>query len=129
MSINKLNRVLKEHKISALFLNLILISSFIVPIINNSSSENPSPNTILFQNNFINEDVPPIIGKSNSFFSANLNGREQINENETKLIIEKNTICNRAELKYFINLHLTLAYLAQTELISFIPRSPPQILS
>jgi hypothetical protein len=129
MSIYKLNIILKEYKFSALLLNLILISSFIVPIINSSGSENPSQNSLFFQNNFINEDVPPIIGKSNSFSLANLNGKEQINQKETELIIEKNILFNRNELKYYINLYLTLAYLELPDLINFIPRSPPTILS
>ena len=129
MSIHKLNQLVKKHRIFSLILHLILITSFIFPIINDSQFEDQFSNSLLFQSSIINEDVFPIIGKSNSFSSFNVNNREQVNEKESEQIIEKNIFFNRNELKYYLNLARQLAYFELPDPINFRPRSPPQILS
>ena len=129
MSIGKLNKLLKKLRITVLLLYIILTSHFIIPIINWSGNDNSSPRSLILLNNFIDDEVSLIIGKSHKFSSDNLNGRELKNVKETKVIIEKNSIYNQNELKYYLNLNYILTYLELPNLINFIPRSPPQILS
>ena len=129
MSIHKLNKLVKKHKASALFLDLILISSFLVPLINWTGTDNSSPNSILLLNNFIIDEVSLILSDSYKFSSDKLNGRELKNAKESKLIVEKNKFCNNDELKYYLNLDIILAYLELPDLVNLIPRSPPQVLS
>jgi hypothetical protein len=129
MSIQKLNKSANKHKFSVLILYLVLTSHFLLPSINRSEIDNTCSNSLVLLNNFIDDEVSLIIGKSHKFSSTSLNGRELINVKETKLIIEKNKFFNKDELKYYFKLDVFLAYLELPDFINFIPRSPPQILS
>lgn len=129
LSIYKINKLVKKHKFSAFFLDLILIFSFIIPIIKWSGAENSSQIFLIYPNNFISDEVSSILSDSYKFSSDRLNGSDQKNVTESKLIIEKSTFFNNAELKYYLNLDVILASLELPDLINFIPRSPPQVLS
>ena len=129
MSIQKFNILVKKNKISVIFLYSILIFQFVIPLLNSSGMENSSYKSNLLLNNFIDDEVFLIIGKSDKFASNRLNGRELKNERETNQIIEKIAFCIQIDLNNYLSLELISAYLEIPDIINSIPRSPPQFLS
>ena len=129
MSIHKLNKLVKNHNLSVLFLFLILISHFITPTIFWSEIDNLSPTSLLFLTNITEDEVSLIIGNSHKFRSNSLNGNAFENEKETKLIIVQNAFYDRIKLKKRLALNQFVSPLDLPNLLSIIPRSPPQVLS